>query len=123
MEVKVIVMNIGLIIKPLIGALVVIAIQVLSKAKNYYIAALVPLFPFFGLMSYYIVGTERGTSVLENTIIFGMFSLIPYFTFLITLYFCIKYNKLGYSLIIASMAWVVVAIILIVLWNKLKMGQ
>lgn len=123
MEVKVIVMNAGLIIKPLVGALVVIAIQVLSKAKNYYIAALVPLFPFFGLMSYYIVGSERGTSVLENTIIFGMFSLIPYFTFLITLYFSIKYYKLGYSLIIASIAWGVIAVILVVLWNRFKTGQ
>lgn len=123
MEVKVIVMNVGLIIKPLVGALVVIVIQVLSKSKNYYIAALVPLFPLFGLMAYYIVGLERGTSVLENTIIFGMFSLIPYFTFLITLYFSIKYYKLGHSLIIASIAWVVIAVILVVLWNRFKIGQ
>lgn len=116
-------MNLGLITKPLVGALVVIAIQILSKTKNYYIAALVPLFPLFGLMSYYIVGSERGTSVLENTIIFGIFSLIPYFTFLITLYFSIKYYKLGYSLIIASIAWVVTAVIIVVLWNRFKIGQ
>ncbi|OBR91133.1 inner membrane protein YdgC [Clostridium ragsdalei P11] len=116
-------MNVGLIIKPLVGALVVIVIQVLSKSKNYYIAALVPLFPLFGIMAYYIVGLERGTSVLENTIIFGMFSLIPYFVFLITLYFSIKHYKLGYSLIIGSIAWVVIAVILVVLWNRFKIGQ
>lgn len=116
-------MNMGLIIKPLVGALVVIVIQILSKTKNYYIAALVPLFPLFGLMAYYIVGLERGTSVLENTVIFGMFSLIPYFAFLITLYFSIKHYKLGYSLIIASIAWVAIAVILVILWNKFKIAQ
>lgn len=123
MEVKFIFMDVGLIFKALIGALLVIVIQVISKTKNYYIAALVPLFPFFGIIAYYIVGTGRGTIVLKNTIIFGMMSLIPYFVFLITLYFSIRRYKLEYSLIIASIAWVVIAIILIIFWNMLKIGQ
>ncbi|WP_423243244.1 GlpM family protein [Clostridium autoethanogenum] len=52
-----------------------------------------------------------------------MFSLIPYFIFLITIYFSIKHYKLGYSLIIASIAWVIIAIILIALWNRFKIRQ
>lgn len=115
-------MNVGLMFKALIGALMVILIQVLSKSKNYYIAALVPLFPFFGLISYYIVGSQRGVSVLKNTNIFGMLSLIPYFIFLITLYFSTSRYKLGYSLAIASMAWVATAVVLVVFWNRLKIG-
>jgi membrane protein GlpM len=116
-------MNTGLIFKALIGALLVVVIQIISKTKNYYIAALVPLFPFFGLIAYYIVGTERGTIVLKNTITFGMISLIPYLIFLITLYFSISRYKLEYALLIASMAWLAIAIVLIIFWNMLKIGK
>lgn len=47
--------------------------------KNYYIAGLIPLFPTFALIAHYIVATERGTEALRTTIVFGMWSIIPYF--------------------------------------------
>lgn len=50
----------GLLIKALLGALVVVLIGVLSKTKNYYIAGLIPLFPTFALIAHYIVASERG---------------------------------------------------------------
>jgi len=115
-------MDVGLVIKALIGALIVVLIQVISKTKNYYLAALVPLFPFFSLISYYIVGSERGMVYLKNTVIFGVFSLIPHFAFLATLFLCIKWYKLESSLFFASFAWCVAAIVIIVFWNKLKVG-
>ena len=115
-------MNATLLIKAVLGALMVILIQVISKTKNYYIAALVPLFPIFGLIAYYIIGSERGVTVLKNTILFGIFCLIPYFTFLIVLYFSIQSCKLEYALVIATISWVFIAIILIICWKALKMG-
>lgn len=51
----------GLLIKALLGALVVVLIGVLSKTKNYYIAGLIPLFPTFALIANYIVASERGS--------------------------------------------------------------
>ena len=45
----------GLVIKAALGALVVLLIGVLAKAKNYYIAGLIPLFPTFALIAHYIV--------------------------------------------------------------------
>ena len=45
-----------LFIKALIGAGVVVLIQLLTRSQNYYIAGLVPLFPTFALISHYMVG-------------------------------------------------------------------
>jgi len=110
-------------IKALIGAVIVILIQLISNTKNYYVAALIPLFPFFGLISYYIIGTERGIKDLKNAIVFGVLSLIPYFAFLVTLYFTVDRYRIGYSLIIASIIWFVIAILLIVFWRIFGFGQ
>ncbi len=50
----------GLLIKGLLGALVVVLIGVLAKTKNYAIAGLVPLFPTFALIAHYIVAKRAG---------------------------------------------------------------
>jgi uncharacterized membrane protein (GlpM family) len=55
----------GLLIKGLLGALVVVLIGVLAKSKNYYIAGLIPLFPTFALIAHYIVASERGIEALR----------------------------------------------------------
>jgi uncharacterized membrane protein (GlpM family) len=68
-----------LFIKALIGAAIVVLIQVLTRSKNYYIAGLVPLFPTFALISHYLVGSQRPVGELKTTNNFSMFSLIPYF--------------------------------------------
>lgn len=68
----------GLLIKGLLGALVVVLIGVLAKTKNYALAGLIPLFPTFALIAHYIVASERGIEALRATIVFGMWSIIPY---------------------------------------------
>lgn len=75
-----------LFFKALLGAAVVLIIAALSKTKNYYIAGLVPLFPTFALIAHYIVGKGRSIEDLKTTIVFGMWSIIPYFVYLATLY-------------------------------------
>lgn len=107
-----------LFVKALAGALVVVIIQLLSRAKNAYLAGLVPLFPTFALIAHYIVGTGRTTTDLKETIVFGMFSLIPYFVYLVTLYWLIDRLKLVPSLLGATFFWAVSAAILIAIWNK-----
>lgn len=77
----------GLLLKALIGAGVVVLIGILSKTRNYYIAGLIPLFPTFALIAHYIVGSERSIQALRITIIFGLWAIIPYFIYLISLYF------------------------------------
>ena len=108
-----------LVVKALVGALVVLIIQLVSRTKRPYIAGLIPLFPTFALISHYVVGVERTLVDLKETIRFGMFSLIPYFAYLLTLYFLVDRLKLVPSLLGATFSWFVVAITLIVAWGKI----
>ena len=100
------------------GAVVVVVIQLLSQTENAYLAGLAPLFPTFALIAHYVVGTERATRDLKETIVFGMFSLIPYFVYLLALYFLVDRLKLMLSLLGATLAWIVAATLLILIWNR-----
>ena len=107
-----------LFLKALAGAVVVVVIQLLALTKSYYIAGLVPLFPTFTLISNYIVGSERTASELKETIVFGMVSIIPYFAYLLTLYFLVRRFRLSVSLLGATLCWMVCAAVLIAVWSR-----
>jgi len=77
---------VDLLLKALIGAVVVIAIQLVARSPRPYLAGLVPLFPTFTLISHYIVGSQRPVSDLKATIRFGMVSLFPYCAYMMVLY-------------------------------------
>lgn len=108
----------GLLLKALIGAGVVVLIGILSKTRNYYIAGLIPLFPTFALIAHYIVGSERSIQALRITIIFGLWAIIPYFIYLISLYFFIVHLRLPIALLAAVLCWVLAAWILISAWGQ-----
>ena len=108
----------GLFLKAAIGALVVVLIGMLSKTKNYYIAGLVPLFPTFALIAHYIVGSERSVEALRTTIIFGIWAVIPYLVYLVSLWFLLGVLRLQPALLAAVGCWVVAAWLLILLWNR-----
>lgn len=105
--------------KALIGAAVVVLLAVLSKTRNYYIAGLVPLFPTFALIVHYIVGKGRSLDDLKTTIVFGMWSIIPYFVYLAALYLLVERFRLETSLALAALAWLVAASVLVGLWVRL----
>jgi len=106
-----------ILIKALAGAVIVVIIQLLARTKHTYLAGLVPLFPTFALVAHYLVGTQRGSAELKQTIRFGMWSLIPYFVYLIVLYWMVDRSRLGISLFVAALCWLVVAALLVFLWN------
>lgn len=108
-----------ILLKALFGAVIVVTIQLLAKTKNYYIAGLIPLFPTFTLISHYIVGTQRTTEDLKATIRFGGISLIPYIIYLVTLYLLVDRFKLTVALLFATLAWLIAAILLMIIWNFL----
>ncbi|GKW29633.1 GlpM family protein [Pectobacterium brasiliense] len=107
----------SLFIKSVIGALIVLLISVLAKSRNYYIAGLVPLFPTFALIAHYIVGTERGLEALRATILFGIWSVIPYLVYLISLYYFTAWMKLPQALLAAVVCWIVSAALLVKIWT------
>jgi membrane protein GlpM len=92
---------------------VVLILAALSKTKNYYIAGLVPLFPTFALIAHYIVGKGRSIEDLKTTIVFGMWSIIPYFVYLATLYVMVDRMRLEASLAVAAVAWLMAATVLV----------
>lgn len=108
-----------LILKAALGAAVVVILAALSKTRNYYIAGLVPLFPTFALIAHYIVGRSRSIDDLKATIVFGMWSIIPYFIYLATLYVMVDRMRLEASLAVAVVAWLIAATVLVTVWVRL----
>ncbi|WP_318356921.1 GlpM family protein [Enterobacter sp.] len=108
----------GLVFKAALGALVVVLIALLSRTKNYYIAGLIPLFPTFALLAHYIVATERGMDALRTTIVFGMWSIIPYFLYLLSLWYFTGFLKLPLALGGAVVCWSLSAWVLIYCWSR-----
>ncbi|MFW0757979.1 GlpM family protein [Pseudomonas sp. H11T01] len=105
-------------LKATLGAAVVLILAALAKTKNYYIAGLVPLFPTFALIAHYIVGKGRSLDDLKTTIVFGMWSIIPYFIYLATLYVMVDRLRLELSLAVAAVAWLMAATVLVTLWVR-----
>jgi membrane protein GlpM len=110
---------VDLFFKALLGAAVVLIIAALSKTKNYYIAGLVPLFPTFALIAHYIVGNGRSIEDLKTTIVFGMWSIIPYFVYLATLYVMVDRLRLEASLAVAAVVWLMAATVLVSVWVRI----
>ena len=108
----------NLFIKALIGAAVVVLIQLFTRSKNFYLAGLVPLFPTFALISHYLVGSQRTMEELKATIVFSIFSLIPYLIYLLALYGFVDRFRLQVALLFAAICWGIAAALLIGLWNR-----
>ncbi|MDD1149085.1 GlpM family protein [Pseudomonas sp. TNT2022 ID357] len=108
-----------LLLKAALGAAVVVILAALAKTRNYYIAGLVPLFPTFALIAHYIVGKGRSLDDLKTTILFGMWSIIPYFVYLATLYVMVDRLRLEASLAVAAVAWLIAATVLVSIWVRL----
>ena len=111
-------MNFELFLKSGIGFVLLLVIQLLSKSKHYVLSALVPLFPSLAIFSYYFVGIQGDLDKLSKTIIFGMLSLITYFSFLLSLLFFSKKMSIGLALFCSSLVWFAVASVQIFLWQK-----
>ena len=107
----------SLFLKALTGALLVVLIQVCARTKLFYLAALIPLFPSFTIITHYIVGSERNSADLKETALFGVFGMIPYLIYLGTLYAVAGKMKLGWALGVASATWILSALLLVAAWS------
>jgi membrane protein GlpM len=107
----------SLFLKCVLGAAVVLIISILSKSKAFYIAGLVPLFPTFALIAHVIVSQEQGAEALRKTALFGLWSLIPYFIYLLMVYVLATKMSMWSCLGLATLCWVVAAAGLIYGWQ------
>ncbi|XEG69074.1 GlpM family protein [Edwardsiella tarda] len=108
----------GLALKALIGALAVLLIALCARSKNYYLAGLVPMFPTFALIAHYLVGRERSLDALRHTILFGLWAIIPYLIYLLSLYLLAGHLPLPLALLGAVLCWALAAGVLILLWQR-----
>ncbi len=93
-------------------------IAMLSKSKSFYIAGLVPSFPTFALIAHFIVGSDRDMEALRQTALFGIYSLIPYAAYLISVfYFSYRLNLIG-TLTAATLVWILFATMLLAFWTR-----
>lgn len=111
----------SLFLKCVLGAAVVLLISILSKSKAFYIAGLVPLFPTFALIAHVIVAQERGAEALKQTALFGLWSLIPYFIYLLLVYFLATKLSIWSCLGVATVCWGVAAAGLIYGWQMFQL--
>jgi membrane protein GlpM len=109
---------IALFLKCLLGAVAVLIIAVLSKSKVFFVAGMVPLFPTFALMAHYVVGSTRSAQDLRMTALFGLWSLIPYASYLICVYVLSTRLGLAATLVVATLAWSLAALVLLLVWTR-----
>lgn len=107
-------------LKMLIGALIVLLIQLFAQTKFFYLAALAPLFPTFTLISHFIVGTERSAADLRVALIFSMLGVIPHLIYTFVVFFSISYVSLYKALLLGVVAWTVAATILVLAWQYIQ---
>ncbi|MGE6796405.1 GlpM family protein [Psychrobacter okhotskensis] len=107
-------------LKMLIGALMVLLIQLFAQTKFFYLAALAPLFPTFTLISHFIVGTERSAADLRVALIFSMLGVIPHLIYTFVVFFSISYVSLYKALLLGVVAWTVAATILVLTWQYIQ---
>ncbi len=110
----------SLFLKCTLGAAVVVLISILSKSKAFYIAGLVPLFPTFALIAHVIVYQQQGAEALQKTALFGLWSLIPYFVYLLAVYLLATKMSVLSCLSVATVCWVIAAAGLIYGWQMFQ---
>lgn len=115
-------MDFATLLKASTGFLIVLVVQLFARSRYYYLAALVPLFPSMALFSYYFVGQGQSSARLEETIVFGMVSLLTYFSFLLALLVAVRHFQMRIvpALSVASLVWFAVAAVQIQLWPWLR---
>ena len=106
------------IYKAFVGAAIMVGLHYLTKTRSFYLAHLALSCPLLSVFAHYFIGTERNAEALRQTVWFGMFALLPFLAYLVTLYWSASRIRLQPALIWASTAWAVSALILTACWKK-----
>ncbi len=108
-------------VKMLIGALIVLLIQVLTQTRFFYLAALAPLFPTFTLISHFLVATQRGATDFKVALIFSMFGILPHLAYTLTVFFAINHFGLAKALLLGIFIWLIASILLVLAWQHYQL--
>lgn len=106
-----------LLLKAAMGAGVVLLISWLAGSGIYFLIGLAPLFPTFALIGHFSAWSAGGVDAIKSAALFGMASLIPYYLYLIAVYFLADKVGLITTLSAAIAIWAMAALILIKAWG------
>lgn len=95
-----------------------VIVHYISKTNNYYIAGLILSFPGLSIIAYYFMYLEQGAAKVRVTTYFAMLSAVPFVIFLFVLNFVLKKYNIYLSILIASLVWVSISSMLIVIWKN-----
>jgi membrane protein GlpM len=99
-----------IILKFIIGGVIVILLDFISKSsKYYYISGLIPLFPTFALIAHFLVYKYNGFEALKETALFGLFSLLPYGGYLLSVYLLSGKINFILTIFISLIIWFILA--------------
>lgn len=104
--------------KAALGAGVVLLVAALSRSSSYYVAGLVPLFPTFGLIAHWMVGSQRSAGDLRRTVVFGALGVVPYLAYLGSVYLLAGRVRLPAALAISTLVWLALAALLVAAWPR-----
>lgn len=107
-------------LKMLIGALMVLVIQLFAQTRFFYLAALAPLFPTFTLISHFLVGTQRSTADFKVALIFSMLGIIPHLIYTLVVFFSFSHIGLYKALLLGVVGWLFAAAILVLAWQNFQ---
>ena len=101
-----------LLLKALLGAIIVVIIDLLSRSKKFYaISGLIPLFPTFALIAHILVYSKQGATGVRDTALMGFYSLIPYAFYLAGIYFFVDRLPFYLTLLISLLLWFISAFV------------
>ena len=99
----------------IVGGSLVLIVSLLGKLKNPYISGLVVLFPVVTLVGYYFLSLSVPGQALQRVVLVSLSAVPTTITFLATVYFTIAKMPAWKSLSLGLLAWLITALVLIVL--------
>lgn len=105
--------------KAVAGAGMVLLIALLAKSKYFFLAGLAPLFPTFALFSHVLSYQSGGETALREVAFFGLLSIFPYATYLISVIMLAGRVSLWITLCIALLAWATAAVAIVYIWKDM----
>lgn len=100
-----------------IGGVVAMSLAYLARLNLYFLMGLVPLFPAFALMAHTLLASGGNVAGLRMAAAFGLYSLIPYATYLSSIVFLSHVMPALAAIALGIVGWFGTATLLVMAWN------
>jgi uncharacterized membrane protein (GlpM family) len=106
-----------LLVRFLAGGTLVVFVTLLARTRHALLSGLLVLFPIATLLGYFFIGREVDAEKLRAITLFSIYSLPATLVFLVSFYYVQSRHSVTASLAISTLAWLLMAGLLILLNN------